>query len=96
MSETHGGRVLSAARALGCPPGQILDLSANPNPFAPDSADVLGDLSPVFRHYPDEEHATELLAGAIGVAPNRLTLTNGAAEGIALLAVLDEVMPCAR
>jgi threonine-phosphate decarboxylase len=49
------------------------------------AAERLDDL----RHYPDPDacaRASALLAGAIGVAAERLVLTNGAAEAIALVA----------
>lgn len=74
------------ARALGLGPGSLLDLSQNLNPFAPDVAALaalhLGEL----RRYPDPVAATRLLAGAMGVDPARLVLTNGAAEAISLVA----------
>ena len=77
------------ARALGVEPGTILDLSASLNPLAPDVAIIaarhLGDLA----RYPDDAEradATALLADAIGVDGDRLLLTNGAAEAIALVA----------
>ena len=74
------------ARALELEPGSLLDLSQNLNPFAPDVATLaerhLGEL----RRYPDPEEATGLLAGAMGVDPGRLLLTNGAAEAIWLVA----------
>ena len=38
------------------------------------------------RNYPDPEGATAELAGAIGVPADRLLLTNGGAEAIALVA----------
>ena len=74
------------ARALGTDPASLLDLSQNLNPFAPDVAALaerhLGEL----RGYPDPAEATGLLAEAMGVDPDRLLLTNGAAEAISLVA----------
>jgi histidinol-phosphate/aromatic aminotransferase/cobyric acid decarboxylase-like protein len=85
----HGGDVVAVARSLGVPPESVLDLSANMNPAAPDVARLavahLGALS----RYPDPTvvgDATAVLAAAIGVSEDRLLLTNGAAEAIALVA----------
>ncbi len=79
------------AEALGLDPTAVVDLSASLNPFAPDvtalAIEVLarhGDES--LTAYPDASSAAAELAGAIGVAPERLVLTNGGAEAIALLA----------
>ncbi len=81
----HGGDGPAVARALGLAPGSLLDLSQNLNPFAPDVAALaalhLGEL----RRYPDPAATTRLLAGAMGVDPARLMLTNGAAEAIGLV-----------
>ncbi len=43
------------------------------------------------RRYPDPTAATAAMAGAIGVDPARLVLTNGGAEAIALVAALHPV-----
>lgn len=87
---THGGDGARVAAALGIDPASMIDLSASMNPFAPDVARLLTDLlhadtSPVHR-YPDPTGATTALAGAIGVDPDLLVLTNGGAEAIALTA----------
>ncbi|MYC44937.1 MAG: aminotransferase class I/II-fold pyridoxal phosphate-dependent enzyme [Acidimicrobiia bacterium] len=82
----HGGDGPAVARALGLDPGSLLDLSQNLNPFAPDvgalAARHLGEL----RRYPDPAAGTRLLAEALAVNPDRLVLTNGAAEAISLVA----------
>ena len=87
-SGAHGGDVEAVARWLGVPVSSVLDLSASLNPFA-------GDLRPVVaRHleagvlgrYPDEAIARRALAGALGVEPTQVLLTNGGAEAIALVA----------
>lgn len=88
----HGGDGARVAAALGVDPASMIDLSASMNPFAPDVALLLtgllhSDTSPVHR-YPDPTGATTALAGAIGVDPDRLVLTNGGAEAIALTAAL--------
>jgi threonine-phosphate decarboxylase len=83
----HGGNTLAVAAALGVDPAEILDLSASMSPVAPDAAAVVAGLpATAVRAYPDTERATTALAGAIGVRRDRLLLTNGGAEAIALLA----------
>lgn len=79
----HGGDGPAVARALGV---EVLDLSVSLNPVAPDVTGVVGRHLDRVRSYPDPAAATEELAGALGVAPERLLLTNGGAEAIALLA----------
>ena len=73
--------------ALGLDPAAVLDLSASLNPVAPDPAP--GRRPPPRRPAagtPTRRAATAALAGAIGVDPARLLLTNGGAEAIALVA----------
>lgn len=87
----HGGRVHRAAATLRCRPADLLDLSASLNPVAPSvigfARDVLSDIA----HYPDHDAAADRMATAIGIDPDRLVLTNGAAEAIALVAGLHPV-----
>ena len=82
----HGGDGARLAAALGIDVGAVLDLSASLNPCAPDiaapAARHLGEL----RRYPDAAPATVALAAAIGVDADRVVLTNGGAEAIALVA----------
>lgn len=87
-TEPHGGQVFRAAQILGCSADSICDLSASLNPFAPDTSELLAQLSSHSRFYPDTESATGLLASAIGVEADRVVLTNGASEAIALVAQL--------
>jgi histidinol-phosphate/aromatic aminotransferase/cobyric acid decarboxylase-like protein len=56
------------------------------NPFAPDVAPLVARHAASVRTYPDDGPATEALAAAMSVAPQRLVLTNGGAEAIALVA----------
>ena len=79
------------AEALELDPATVIDLSASLNPFAPDvtalAIEVLarhGDES--LTAYPDPAAAEAELAHTIGVDPERLVLTNGGAEAIALVA----------
>lgn len=82
----HGGDALALARALHVPVDEILDLSMTMNPLAPDIVPLLREVADSVRRYPDEKYATTALADAIGVDSSRLLLTNGAAEGVALVA----------
>ena len=67
-------------------PEEILDLALTLNPVAPDPTPVVARHLPALRRYPDERRALATLAGAIGVGTERLVLTNGAAEAVALVA----------
>jgi histidinol-phosphate/aromatic aminotransferase/cobyric acid decarboxylase-like protein len=82
----HGGDGLRLAAALGVDPGAVLDLSQSLNPCAPDVVDAARRHLDALRWYPDPRPATEALAGAVGVDPDRLVLTNGGSEAIALVA----------
>lgn len=85
---THGGDVEAVARALGRRPHELLDLSASLNPFAPDLGPLVAEAvaGGALARYPDAGAATVGLAEAIGVEADRLVLTNGGAEAIALVA----------
>ena len=91
MTAAHGGRVHAAASALGCDVGDVLDLSASLNPFAPSVEPAVVAAAGSVRHYPDAGVATRRLAEALEVSAERLVLTNGAAEAIALVAALEPV-----
>ena len=82
----HGGDAPAVARALGLDPDTVLDLSQSLNPLAPDPVPVVARYLGAVRSYPDPTEATRALAAAMGVDPDRLLLTNGGAEAIALLA----------
>ncbi len=82
----HGGDGAAVAAALGLDPGRVLDLSLSLNPVAPDAALVVARHLDALRRYPDPDGATRLLATLMGVDPDRLLLTNGGAEAIALVA----------
>jgi threonine-phosphate decarboxylase len=82
----HGGDGVAVAAWLGVDPDEVLDLSASLNPVPPDVAGVVAGAASSVRHYPDPAEATTALATTIGVVPERLVLTNGGAEAIALLA----------
>jgi histidinol-phosphate/aromatic aminotransferase/cobyric acid decarboxylase-like protein len=82
----HGGDGPRLARALGVAPDAIRDLSVSLNPCAPDVAALVAGHAACVRHYPDPAPATRALAETIGVDPDRVVLTNGGAEAIALVA----------
>ena len=83
----HGGDGAAVARQLGLDPAAMLDLSASLNPLAPDVAALVRRLDDTaVGTYPDAGPATQALAEAMGVAADRLLLTNGGAEAIALVA----------
>ncbi len=86
----HGGDAARIARARGADPASLVDLSASMNPFAPDVAAtltaVLAEDPMAVGAYPDPGEATDALAAAAGVDADRLVLTNGGAEAIALVA----------
>jgi len=82
----HGGDAVAVAAALGCEPGDILDLSASLNPEAPDIAALAARRLDSLRRYPDVGAATEAMAAALGTTADRVLLTNGGAEAIALVA----------
>jgi threonine-phosphate decarboxylase len=82
----HGGDGAQLARALGIDAGAVLDLSASLNPVAPDPGEVIGKHLDALGRYPDASAATSALADAIGVDEDRVLVTNGGAEAIALVA----------
>jgi histidinol-phosphate/aromatic aminotransferase/cobyric acid decarboxylase-like protein len=84
----HGGDGANVAAALGVPPEEMLDLSASLNPVAPDVGRLAAKSLDELRRYPDEAVATAALAEALGADAERVVLTNGGAEAIALVAAL--------
>jgi histidinol-phosphate/aromatic aminotransferase/cobyric acid decarboxylase-like protein len=82
----HGGDGARVAAALGLDPGVLLDLSASLNPVAPDPRAVVARHLDALGRYPDAGPATAALAAALAVDTDRVVLTNGGAEAIALVA----------
>ncbi len=82
----HGGDGPAVAAALGLPAHAVLDLSVSLNPAAPDATALARRHAAALRRYPDDRRATAALAEALGVSTDRLLLTNGGAEAIALVA----------
>ncbi len=81
----HGGDGAAVARALGLPLEEILDLSQSLNPVAPDPRPVIAAHLEALGHYPDATRAHEALASAMSIDGDRLLLTNGGSEAIALV-----------
>jgi histidinol-phosphate/aromatic aminotransferase/cobyric acid decarboxylase-like protein len=81
----HGGDGARVAAALGVPVDQVLDLSMSLNPVAPDVAPVIASRLGALARYPDPAGATEALAARLGAGADRVVLTNGGAEAIALV-----------
>jgi histidinol-phosphate/aromatic aminotransferase/cobyric acid decarboxylase-like protein len=82
----HGGDGARLAAALGVDPAAVLDLSASFNPVAPDPGEVVAKHLDALGRYPEPAAATAALAAAMQVDVDRLLLTNGGAEAIALVA----------
>ncbi len=82
----HGGDGARVAAALGIPVADVLDLSASMNPAAPDPGPVVARHLDAVGRYPDPSAASAALAATMGVDGDRLLLTNGGAEAIALVA----------
>ncbi len=82
---------MRVARSMGVDPATLIDLSMSMNPFAPDVASVVADRVRAIDRYPDPGDAERSLARAIGVSADRLVLTNGGAEAIALVAAQQPV-----
>jgi histidinol-phosphate/aromatic aminotransferase/cobyric acid decarboxylase-like protein len=82
----HGGDGARLAAALGLEPSGVLDLSQSLNPCVDDvAARAAGRLDALAR-YPDPAEATIALAVTLGADPDRVVLTNGGSEAIALVA----------
>lgn len=82
----HGGDGAQVAAALGIDPAEVVDLSASLNPFAPDVAALARRYLDALGRYPDVDAAERQVAGLVGVPPERLVLTGGSAQAIALVA----------
>jgi histidinol-phosphate/aromatic aminotransferase/cobyric acid decarboxylase-like protein len=93
----HGGDGARVARALGVAPDALLDLSLTLNPDAPDVRSIAARHLDALGWYPDGRAATDALAAALGVGPERVLITNGGAEAIALVCAdlaVGDVDPC--
>ncbi len=87
----HGGDAATVARSLGVARHELIDLSMSMNPFAPAVGGLVADRLDSIHAYPDPPVACAALAAEIGVDADRLVLTNGGSEAIALVARLHPV-----
>jgi threonine-phosphate decarboxylase len=71
---------------LGIDPDEVLDLSASLNPFAPDVVGLAAGRLGALRRYPDVDAAERLVAELVEVPVERMALTAGGAQAIALVA----------
>jgi histidinol-phosphate/aromatic aminotransferase/cobyric acid decarboxylase-like protein len=85
-AKNHGGDGTRVALALGLDPASILDLSQSLNPVAHDPRPIVAAHLDALGRYPDPTRAHDALASAMNIDPDRLLLTNGGAEAIALVA----------
>jgi len=78
----HGGALDAELRALGASPREVLDFSANINPYGPCPAVVEAVRNAALDRYPDPtgRNARELMAPTLGVSADGIVLGNGAAE----------------
>ena len=74
------------AAALGLRPDDVLDLSASLNPGAPDVAALAAPHLGALGRYPDVDAAEATLAAGLDLPADRLVLTAGGAQAIALVA----------
>jgi hypothetical protein len=88
-SDVHGGADPTELARLGLRPEQILDFSANVNPFGPSPAVKQAVQEVVFDRYPDRMciHLRRELAARHGVAEEQVLIGNGSSELIWLVAV---------
>ena len=86
----HGGDVWSAARNLGLPVTEILDLSASLNPLGqpPGLTSVVVKAMELLCHYPDRNtlELRQALAAALGVTPANILPGNGSTALIRVVA----------
>ena len=87
--DIHGGADPGELARHGLRPEDVLDFSANVNPFGPSPAVRAAIAATPLHAYPDRESLSlrAALAGALGVAPSRILAGNGASELIALTAL---------
>jgi threonine-phosphate decarboxylase len=91
----HGGRVYEAARRWGVAPEEVIDFSANINPFGPPPgvvAAIENCLAPAsFRAYPDSHAFISALADKNGVGPDEIVVGPGSAA--LMFAALRAALP---
>jgi L-threonine-O-3-phosphate decarboxylase len=95
----HGDLDYRELRRLGLNPADVLNFSANTNPYGPSPAARVAVASARFDCYPDREalDLREALAAALGISPDRILAANGVSElvwlvGLAFLHAKDRVL----
>jgi len=91
----HGGIDYAELEALGIAPQDVVDFSANLNPFGPPPAVVEAlnnvgcELSEAISHYPDSEasHLRHCLAEKLGIGVGNILVGSGSTELIRLAAL---------
>ncbi len=75
----HGGRVYEAARRWSIDPHDIIDFSANINPYGPPAGVIkaLGDIGRCIKSYPDLSVLLHSISEKISVDPRCITIGNG-------------------
>src|SRR5215831_7126496 len=79
LNNIHGGRVYEAARRWSVDPKDIVDFSANINPYGPSTGvyQALADSQDSIRAYPDTSMLVDTISQKIGVDPRCITIGNG-------------------
>jgi len=91
----HGGIDYAEVEMLGIAPQEILDFSANLNPFGPPPEvtqalyGVTYDLNEAISHYPDSEsrYLKRSLAERLGISSDNVLISSGSTELIRLVAL---------
>jgi threonine-phosphate decarboxylase len=85
----HGGLDFGELHRLGLSPDEVLDFSANTNPYGPSPAVRAALANVSLDRYPDRESLglRAALADFLGVPAGRILVGNGASELIALVAL---------
>ena len=94
MSFDHGGTVYATARALGCPPSELLDFSASINPLGLSSSIRAACLAALDQapHYPDPScrRLVEALSAYHAIDSSSIAVANGSTR---LIHLLPELFP---
>ncbi len=85
----HGGPDWTELRSTGLNPEEVIDFSANLNPFGPPHGVIEALSRTDIAHYPDSEatHLRRVLAKVLGLATNNILVGNGSTELIRLAAL---------
>ncbi len=81
----HGGDIVAFAKRCNCTPEEVIDLSSNINFVTPHIETDFNRIG--IAPYPNDERLQNAIASHYGVAPDELTLFNGASA--AIYALLD-------